>query len=432
MQQEYYKEQDVLSVYQDVIERLLVTLRDDEVMGMTNLPSERLHTILQTEQLEDEERVWPPWPWPPWDGEDDEDDDSRKPTDDPFLRARELAREVVKFESEIAAATLDQDKLEQDPFGTYNPTGINTLKSALPQINFPDYFATFTPRFFPSRVIITYKPYPSSLSRILERTSSDVIEAYLVVRAALEYAPNLGTTTEAWKAVRQLQEVLNGLRPGAIGERSQFCMQRVEDAMGFATGRYFVNATFPSDAKERATQVISGKQQALSRGLFAFTIFVDIVKAFEKSLERIEWMDEESAQKARGKAEAIRKKVGFPLSPNTRDARSLVSYYTLVKVHVDTFFENMLSATSVPLCILQEIHLTSYTRASDVYKMWQKLGKSRNLDEWEMSPATVNAYYNPTGNEVRKSRPPVYIPGHGFAAKDCVPCRYSATTFLFP
>lgn len=250
----------MLSVYQDVIERLLVTLRDDEVMGMTTLPSERLHTILQTDQLEDEEHVWPPWPWPPWDGEeDDQNGDTRKPAEDPFQRAHELAREVVRFESEIAAATLDQDKLEQDPFGTYNPVSINTLKSALAQINFPDYFATFTPRFFPSRVIITYKPYPSSLSRILDRTSSDVIEAYLVVRAALEYAPNLGTTTESWKAVRQLQEVLNGLRPGAIGERTEFCMRKVEDAMGFATGRYFVNATFPHDSKEKATQVISGQ-----------------------------------------------------------------------------------------------------------------------------------------------------------------------------
>lgn len=81
--------------------------------------------------------------------------------------------------------------------------------------------------------------------------------------------------------------------------------------------------------------------------------FVDIVEAFEKSLERIDWMDEQSARKAREKAEAIRKKVGYPLSPDTRDARSLVSYYTLVKVHVDTFFENVLSAASVVSCVLQ-------------------------------------------------------------------------------
>lgn len=263
IRQEYYKDQAILSVYQNVIERLLVTLGDDEAMHMKDHPGEHSHRILQTEQSEDAEHVWPPWPWPPWDGEGDEDDDTRKPADDPLLRARELARKVVKFESEIADATLDLDRLEQDPIGTYNPTGMNKLKSALPQINFPDYFATFTPRFFPSNVIITYKPYPSSLSRILEHTSSDVIEAYLVVRAALEYAPNLGTTSEPWKAVRQLQESLNGLRPGAVGERSEFCMRKVEAAMGFATGRYFVNATFPSDSKEWATRVISGKKHGL-------------------------------------------------------------------------------------------------------------------------------------------------------------------------
>jgi len=73
-------------------------------------------------------------------------------------------------------------------------------------------------------------------------------------------------------------------------------------------------------------------------------LYSDVIDAFERSLRRIEWMDEESARKAAEKAEALRVKVGFPLSPDTRDPRSLVAYYTLVKVHVDTFFENMLSA----------------------------------------------------------------------------------------
>jgi endothelin-converting enzyme len=151
------------------------------------------------------------------------------------------------------------DKLQQDPFGTYNPTSINTLKSELSQINFPDYFATFTPRAFPSRVIITYKPYPNSLSEILKKTDADVIEAYLVVRASLEYGPNLGHTTEAWKAVRTLEETLYGLKPGVVGERSQFCMTNVDTALGFATGRYFVNQTFPGESREKATRVIDSE-----------------------------------------------------------------------------------------------------------------------------------------------------------------------------
>lgn len=63
--------------------------------------------------------------------------------------------------------------------------------------------------------------------------------------------------------------------------------------------------------------------------------------------------------------------------------------------------------------------------------MWQKLGKSRNLDEWEMTPATVNAYYNPTGNEVRKSRSLVAFQDWNLLS-DCIPCWCSATTLLFP
>ena len=168
--------------------------------------------------------------------------------------------------------SISRDKLEQDPFGTYNPTSINTLKSALPQINFPDYFATFTPRFFPSRIIITYKPYPSSLSEILKRTHPDVIEAYLVTRAALQYAPNLGATTEAWKAVRQLRETLDGLRPGAIGERSEFCTRQVESAMGFATGRYFVNATFPGNSRAKSSEVITSKSKVLVNNRWKFIV----------------------------------------------------------------------------------------------------------------------------------------------------------------
>jgi len=58
-------------------------------------------------------------------------------------------------------------------------------------------------------------------------------------------------------------------------------------------------------------------------------------------------------------------------------------YYTLVKISKFEYFNNMLSAS-----------------VSDVYKQWQQLGKRRDLDAWEMTPATVNAYFNPPANEI--------------------------------
>jgi len=83
------------------------------------------------------------------------------------------------------------------------------------------------------------------------------------------------------------------------------------------------------------------------------------------------------------KADNIRVKVGYPLSPNTTSAASIARYYSLVKIDDGKFLENMLSAS-----------------INDEIKAWQKLGKPRNIQEWEMYPSMVNAYFNPPANEI--------------------------------
>lgn len=105
---------------------------------------------------------------------------------------------------------------------------MTTLTSALKQINFGDYFSAFTPRAFPERVIVTHPPYIYALADLLDEVQQEVVEAYLVVRAALILAPHLGTDTEAWKAQRALYERLSGIKHGATGDRSEYCVGRVE------------------------------------------------------------------------------------------------------------------------------------------------------------------------------------------------------------
>lgn len=136
---------------------------------------------------------------------------------------------------------------------------ISNLTDALPQIQFSDYFSTFTPRAYPERVIVTYPAYMYSLSATLNDTSSDVVEAYLVTRAALTLAPDLGSNTEAWKAVRTLVETLQGIKKGAVSDRSEICVGKVEAALGFAAGRYFVNETFGGESRKKGTAVITSE-----------------------------------------------------------------------------------------------------------------------------------------------------------------------------
>ena len=141
---------------------------------------------------------------------------------------------------------------------------------------------------------MTYPAYPRSLTSILNKTETDVLEAYLVTRAALILAPRLGTSTESWKAVRHLQEVLQGIKPGAVSDRAEYCVNSVDQALGFATGRYFVNETFTGNSKEKGTKVIAGACSTATLGILHSSC-ADIVKAFKESLSSISWMDKESA-----------------------------------------------------------------------------------------------------------------------------------------
>lgn len=182
-----------------------------------------------------------------------------------------------------------RDIMQQDPFATYNPVPIFNLTDALPQIHFPTYFSTFTSSSFPERVILSYPPYVGALSNILNETLSEVVEGYLVVRAALSLSPYLGANTEAWKAQRTLLETLTGVKKGAIGDRSEYCLERVEDNLGFASGRYFVKEAFGGNSKNKATKVITGefRRQLCSSALIGNEEAKLIVIRYRKGIQGV-------------------------------------------------------------------------------------------------------------------------------------------------
>jgi len=171
-----------------------------------------------------------------------------------------------------------RDILYGDPYATYNPVSVSDFTKVLPQFHFTTYLSTFAPRSFPPRIIVTDPGYTESLSHILNETPPEIIEAYMVTRAALTLSSHLGQSTEPWKAVRSLEEELKGIKKGAVGDRAEYCISKVETTMGFAAGRYFVNETFTGDSKEKSASVIT-----------------DIIKAFKHSLPN---MDKESASVA--------------------------------------------------------------------------------------------------------------------------------------
>ncbi|KAF8744461.1 Peptidase family M13, partial [Rhizoctonia solani] len=368
---EYYDDEDVVKAYTEAINAILLAIDEEsspESVHWYTKPAQWVEGAISKawdlatgdeSELVPKDSVWPPWPWPPW-------NDPKHGDEKPKERAERLAKGVVKFETRLAEAGLDLDILWGQPFETYNPTNLTDLAAALTSIDFPSYFSTFTPRAFPSRVIVSYPEYPSKLNAIIGSTDYDIIEAYLVARASLELGSHLGTSTAVWKAVRGLQETLQGLKKGVVGDRGEWCLGKVEEALGFAAGRFYVQKAFGGDSRKKAESVIT-----------------NVISAFKDSLNDVKWMDHESSKAAYEKATAIRIKVGYPTSPNTTSDASIAAYYGAVKISNDEFFENMLSA-----------------RAVENFRAWLQLGRRRDLGAWEMIPSEVNAYFNPPENSL--------------------------------
>ncbi|KAG8827602.1 hypothetical protein FRC17_007748 [Serendipita sp. 399] len=339
---EYYEEEDISGLYTKAIEELLFIAFEDEKP-----------THVSTA------RNWPPIPWPPW----GDDDDGK--AENNTVRAKRLSKEVFKFEQKLARAGQDLDAL-YDPIGSYNPKPFSQLVANLTQINFSNYLAAFSPRSFPSHLIVTYPPYVSSLSTILEEASSETVDAYLTLRTSLDLAPLLGQDTPAWMIVRELREALGGIKKGAVPERSEYCARQVSDVMGYATGRFFVHEAFGGNSKDKAG-----------------TLIKSVIHAFKDSLPQLSWMDSNSSKAAAEKASAIEVKVGYPLYPNTESASQIWNYYSMLDPIKNGYFATVLTQSVV-----------------DQIRKWEKLGRSRNHLEWEMYASTVNAYFNPPAQEI--------------------------------
>jgi putative endopeptidase len=127
--------------------------------------------------------------------------------------------------------------------------------------------------------------------------------------------------------------------------------------LGFAVGRIFVNLYFPPESKKRVDIILENVRDAL-----------------HDELETLQWMSPSTRQSAITKLDAMRKKVGYPA--RWRDYKELI-------VSRESYARNVLNGNA--FLVRREL---------------DKIGKSNNRNEWLMNPQSVNAYYNPSMNEI--------------------------------
>ena len=284
----------------------------------------------------------------------------------PARRAVEdLIADVIALEVKLATATPPEED-QNDITKTYNPRTVNETSALLPQISFEHLISKLAPAgYAPENVIVASPLALSEVSRLLLNTPRETLQAFLVWTTILHYASRIEDPT--LKPLTQFKNKLRGLDPEAIEERWRTCVNSADNDLGWILSKFFVDNAFSAVSKEFGDQIVS-----------------DIKGSFVSILEDADWMTEDVRNRSITKVYAIDQKIGYPTSnPDIMDPDALKKYYQEVPIFNSTYFENRIQVVQF-----------------ETRQEWSKLGKPTRHDEWGMTVPTVNAYYNPAGNEI--------------------------------
>ena len=263
-----------------------------------------------------------------------------------------LSGMVMGVETRLAKAQYDKLR-NRDPHATIHKMSVDELKKLAPAVGFDNYFAEMGLNGMQS-LNVAQPEYIAEVSKVLAAENMESLKAYMawqVVNTAAAYLSddfvqaNFDFYGKTMSGVEQM-------RP-----RWKRVTSTVNGAMSEALGQLYVAKYFPPEAKERM-----------------LTLVGNLKEAFAVRIDQAAWMDDETKVKAKEKLAAILVKVGYP--DKWRD-------YSKLEIAGDSYFANVLRSNRF-----------------DVDYMMSKIDKPTDRNEWQMPPQMVNAYYNPTTNEI--------------------------------
>ncbi|KAK3372274.1 hypothetical protein B0H63DRAFT_291212 [Podospora didyma] len=277
---------------------------------------------------------------------------------------KDVLAAVVDLEKKLAAASPSTEE-RQDVTKYYNPMSLQDASALAPQINLSHIISTLSSGNKVDRLIVASPKYLQELEKIINGTDAAVLQSYFVWKAVQAFYSYVDSPVVT--PYKGFVNELAGKDPNSAPERWRTCVNHVDDGLGWILSRFFVEKAFSAEAKDFGDLIVS-----------------DIKDEFVKKLKATEWMDDETTSKAIEKVHNIVQKIGYPTkSPNIMDPDNLASYYQTLNISAETYFSNALSAN-----------------AFAVAEEWSTLGKPVDRDQWGMTVPTVNAYYNPPGNEI--------------------------------
>nr|WP_199046158.1 M13 family metallopeptidase [Dyella sp. ASV24] len=277
--------------------------------------------------------------------------------------AASSAKQVMAFETALAKVSRPLEDL-RDPEKNYNKMSPADLTSKYtPSIAWSTRLAGW--KLPASTVIVGQPEFFTGLQALLAKTPTPVVRDYMRAHLVDAYASYLSQDFDN-EHFDFYGRALNG--QAQQKPRWKRALRAENEALGMILGRIYVKDYFSEAAKQR------------------YNTMVEAVRtAYGERIDKLDWMSPATKAKAHEKLAAITKKVGYP--DKWKD-------YSTLTIGRTSYAQNMMSATR--------------WQAED---MISKFGKPVDRSEWEMTPQTYNAYYNPSNNEIVLPAAQFMIPG---------------------
>ena len=267
--------------------------------------------------------------------------------------AEELAAKDMEVEDALAVASWTREQ-NRDMQAIYNPMSSEQIKAEWPGLCF-DLICDEAGIVPQEKIIVQQPSYFQALGKLMEKTDIETLKAYLLCRFVSGSAGSLSDDfyTANWEFYSHQMSGAQEQKP-----RWKRAMEVPNSILGEAVGQMYVERFFPESSKQKMVVLVENLRTALG-----------------EHIDSLEWMSDETKVRAREKLASFTVKIGYP--DKWKD------YSTMDINPANTYYENLRNAS-----------------AWYVADNMSKLGKPTDKTEWGMTPQTVNAYYNPTTNEI--------------------------------
>jgi endothelin-converting enzyme/putative endopeptidase len=262
------------------------------------------------------------------------------------------AERVMALETSMAKASMDVTS-RRDPTKLYHMMTLAQFEALADSFGWSRYFAAVgAPKL--DRLNVAAPDFFKAQEQLIKSQPMEVWQAYMIlhlVRSQSRVLPkNIDDAVFAF---------YNTYLTGAKDKRPRWkqCVTSTDGDLGEALGKAFVDKTFGADGKQRT-----------------LTMVRQIEAAMQQDLEKLTWMSPETKKKALDKLHAVTNKIGYP--DNWRD-------YSKLEIVRGDALGNSLRANQFEFA-----------------RQLAKIGKPVDRTEWQMTPPTVNAYYDPQMNNI--------------------------------